>query len=219
MARILVVEDDVTVGDMLQEMLTPAYDVTRAYSGTEALLAASSDAPDLVLLDLMLPGRSGEEILEELLPTPVIVVSAKPDPEQKADLLFRGASDYVTKPFYPKELLARIAAQLRPKRQAQIPELSWAGVRLNTALMTADGPDGQVHLTRTEGAILRLLMTDPGVVLAKSILLERLADESPDGTEASLKMHVSNLRRKLKSIGAPDYIDAVWGIGYKLRDA
>lgn len=219
MARILVVEDDAVVGDMLEEMLRPSYEVTRAYSGSEAVLAMASAHPDLVLLDLMLPGRSGEEILDELLPTPVIVVSAKPDPEQKADLLFQGASDYVTKPFYPKELLARIAAQLRPKHPLQNPELEWAHVRLNTALLTAQGPDGSAHLTRTEAAILRLLMLEPHTVMAKSILLERLADETPDGTEASLKMHVSNLRKKLKGIGAPDYIEAVWGIGYKLRDA
>lgn len=219
MARILVVEDDVPVGDMLQEMLSPTYEVVRAYSGTEAVMAAASIRPDLVLLDLMLPGRNGEDVLEDLLPTPVIVVSAKPDPEQKADLLFRGASDYVTKPFHPKELLARIAAQLRPKTQAPPAELSWAGVRLDPALLTAAGPGGEVHLTRTENAILRHLMTDPRAVLAKSVLLERLADDTPDGTETSLKMHVSNLRRKLKGIGAPDYIEAVWGIGYKLRDA
>lgn len=218
MPRILVVEDDVPVGDMLEEILCVSYDVVRAYSGSEALLAARAQKPDLVLLDLMLPGKSGEEILDDLLPTPVIVVSAKPDPEQKADLLFRGASDYVTKPFYPKELLARVAAQLRPKRVVQNESLCFNGVTLDVALLTALGPDGKAKLTRTECAILRLLMSEPNVVFAKSVILDRLADDTPDGTETSLKMHVSNLRRKLRDVGVPDYIESVWGIGYRLAE-
>lgn len=219
MPTILVVEDDVPVGDMLEEILQSTYNVVRAYSGSEALLAAKAQEPDLVLLDLMLPGKSGEEILEDLLPTPVIVVSAKPDPEEKADLLFRGASDYVTKPFYPKELLARIAAQLRPKRAVHNEELFWNGVTLCVSLLYAQGPDGKTKLTRTECAILRLLMSQPNAVLAKSVILDRLADDTPDGTETSLKMHISNLRKKLRDIGAPNYIEAVWGIGYRLAES
>ena len=110
--QILVIDDDIRIGDMLEEMLTQeGYGVSRAYSGTEALLVLSVKKPDLVLLDLMLPGLGGEEVLPELAGIPVIVVSAKAGVEEKVSLLLGGAADYVTKPFDRKELLARIAVQ------------------------------------------------------------------------------------------------------------
>ena len=112
--QILVIDDDIRIGDMLEEMLTQeGYGVSRAYSGTEALLVLSVKKPDLVLLDLMLPGLGGEEVLPELAGIPVIVVSAKAGVEEKVSLLLGGAADYVTKPFDRKELLARIVVQLR----------------------------------------------------------------------------------------------------------
>ena len=217
MLKVLVVEDDAHVGSMLEELLAPHYQVVRAYSGTEALLVLDAEKPDLVLLDLMLPGASGEEILERILPVPVIIVSAKPDPEEKADLLLRGASDYVSKPFYPKELLARIAVQLR-QHAARPAGLTHAGVRLDPDLGTARGPAGEVRLTRTEAAILKLFLMDPQRVYSKSMILDQISADTPDCTESSLKMHISNLRRKLRDIGAPDpYVESVWGIGFRLR--
>ena len=114
MKRILIVDDDVHIGDMLQEtLLQEGYAVTRAYSGTEALLQLKQARPDLVLLDLMLPGLSGEEVLPKIQGVPVIVVSAKLDVQDKVKLLLGGAADYLTKPFDVQELLARIAVQLR----------------------------------------------------------------------------------------------------------
>lgn len=220
MKKILVVEDDPHVGNMLEEILSPQYRVMRAYSGTEALLAMKAEKADLVLLDLMLPGASGEEILEKLLPTPVIVVSAKPDPDKKAELLFRGASDYVSKPFYPKELLARIAVQLRSDAPAAKDGATHGGITLEADLLTIDGPGGTVRLTRTEAALLGLFFAEPSRVFSKSAILDRISLETPDCTESSLKMHISNLRRKLREAGAPDpYIESVWGIGWKLSDA
>lgn len=110
MKRILIVDDDLSIGNLLEEALTAAdYGVMRAYSGTEALLVLANAHPDLVLLDLMLPGLSGEELLPQLKGIPVIVVSAKLDVDHKVGLLLGGAADYVTKPFNMKELLARIA--------------------------------------------------------------------------------------------------------------
>ena len=114
MDRILVVDDDLHIGNLLEEILTQAgYGVVRAYSGTEALLLSDEAQPDLVLLDLMLPGLSGEELLPRLDGVPVIVLSAKAGVDSKVDMLLGGAADYVTKPFDTKELLARIAVQLR----------------------------------------------------------------------------------------------------------
>ena len=114
MERILIVDDDLYIGNMVEEVLTKeGYRVSRAYSGTEAVLSLSETAPDLVLLDLMLPGLSGEEILPKIKDVPVIVVSAKADTENKVDMLLNGAADYITKPFDIKELTARIKVQLR----------------------------------------------------------------------------------------------------------
>lgn len=217
MSKILIVEDDMHVGNMLEEILRAQHAVVRAYSGTEALLAVRAAQPDLVLLDLMLPGASGEDILPKILPTPVIIVSAKPDPEQKAQLLLSGASDYISKPFHPKELVARVAVQLR--RTPAVPaSLDCRGIALDPELLTIRGPSAEVRLTRTEAAILRLLFMEPTRVFSKSAILERIAADTPDCTESSLKMHMSNLRRKLRQAGAPDdIIESVWGIGYRLR--
>lgn len=216
MSKILVVEDDEHVGAMLEEILRPCYDVVRAYSGTEALLAMPSVRPDLVLLDLMLPGAAGEDVLPQILPTPVIIVSAKPDPEQKAELLLQGASDYIAKPFHPKELLARVAVQLR---QSPVPDraVRCGNVTLDADLLTAAGPGGDVKLTRTEAAIARLLFAAPERVFSKSMILEAISSDTPDCTQSSLKAHISNLRRKLREAGAPEgMIASVWGIGYRL---
>ena len=112
--QILIIDDDMHIGNMLEEILIKeGYGVSRAYSGTEALLLLSKAKPDLVLLDLMLPGLEGEAVLPRIKGIPVIVVSAKADIDSKVDLLMGGAADYVTKPFQTKELLARIAVQLR----------------------------------------------------------------------------------------------------------
>ena len=117
MKKIFVIDDDVYIGDMLEEILTKeGYSVSRAYSGTEALMLLSGNKPDLVLLDLMLPGLSGEKVMEKIKDIPVIVVSAKIDVNDKVNLLLGGAADYITKPFDAKELLARIAVQLRDKK-------------------------------------------------------------------------------------------------------
>lgn len=225
MKNILIIDDDIYIGDALEEVLTrEGYGVTRAYSGTEALLVLSHAMPDLILLDLMLPGLKGEELLPLLKKEegsqgiPVIVLSAKSDIPDKVKLLLDGASDYVTKPFDLKELLARIVVQLR--RQPVLPAsplLSYDGITLHTDthLVTADG--GEVRLTRTEYAILKLLLQNPSQVITKSLLLERISRDTPDCTDSSLKMHVSNLRRKLRDLTDKDYIEAVWGIGFKLR--
>ena len=218
MKNILIIDDDVPIGDMLAEALTrEGYRVSRAYSGTEALLALPKVRPDLVLLDLMLPGLSGEEVLPKLRGVPVIVVSAKIDVQDKIDLLLGGAADYVTKPFDLGELLARIAVRLREAPSPDAPRFSAAGLELdaNTRAVTAEG--GSVRLTRTECAILKLLMANPDQVLTKSVLLDRMSLDTPDCTESSLKMHVSNLRKKLRQITGRDCVEAVWGIGFRLR--
>lgn len=220
MKEIMIIDDDVNIGNMLEETLIhEGYSVTRAYSGTEALLVLSSARPDLILLDLMLPGLSGEELLPKIQNIPVIIVSAKIDTDNKVDLLLNGASDYVTKPFVMKELLARISVQLRihsaSGRDASV--LRFRDLTLNTETHVVSTEDREIHLTRTEYAVLKLLMKNPEQVVSKSVILDKISEDTPDCTESSLKQHISNLRKKLKSSENDEYIDSVWGIGFKMK--
>lgn len=215
---IAIVDDDVYIGDMLEELLRrEGYGVLRAYSGTEALMLLEDRRPDLILLDLMLPGLNGEEVLPHLTGIPVIVLSARAAVEDKVDLLRGGAADYLTKPFDTRELLARVAVQLR-RQSRQDGILRYKGIALAPETREAAVDGGPVRLTRTEFSILKLLMQNPKQVITKSQLLEQLSVETPDCVESSLKVHVSNLRRKLREAGAGEVIEAVWGIGFKLAE-
>lgn len=217
MKTIFIVEDDQSIGDMLQEVLQKeGYRVQRAYSGTAAALLLGQGLPDLVLLDLMLPGLPGEELLDRLQGVPVIVVSAKAGLDDKVDLLLRGAADYITKPFEIRELLARVQVQLRRSEQPAGQALEAGGIRLNVLSREAEVNGQSVHLTRTEYAILKLLMCNPGQAASKAAILDNISQDTPDCTDASLKQHVSNLRKKLRQAGGREYIQAVWGIGFRL---
>lgn len=216
---ILVVDDDLEIGNMVEEVLHRAgYGVRRAYSGTEALLLLGQSRPDLILLDLMLPGLSGEELLPKLAGIPVIVVSAKAGVEDKVKLLLGGAADYMTKPFNTKELLARIEVQLRQTPSPLAPVLTYGELTLDTASHGVTAANQPVQLTKTEYAILKLLMQNPRQVLAKSTILEKISTDTPDCTESTLKTHISHLRTKLRNATGKDWIEAVWGIGFKLAD-
>ncbi len=215
---IAIVDDDVYIGDMLEELLRrEGFGVLRAYSGTEALMLLEDRRPDLILLDLMLPGLNGEEVLPHLTGIPVIVLSARAAVEDKVDLLRGGAADYLTKPFDTQELLARVAVQLR-RQSRQDGILRYRGIALAPETREAAVDGAAVRLTRTEFGILKLLMQNPRQVITKSRLLEQLSMDTPDCVESSLKVHVSNLRRKLREAGAGEVIEAVWGIGFRLAD-
>lgn len=219
MYTIAVVDDDPYIGEMLEKALTQeGYRVLRAYSGTEALLLFERQKPDLILLDLMLPGLAGEQVLEKLSGIPVIVVSAKTGIDDKVNLLTGGAVDYVTKPFDIRELLARIAAHLRDsagRRQGGVLVFEDISMDLDSHGLRVNGEE--LHLTPTEFAVLKQLMQNVGQVVTKSRILDAISLDTPDCTEGSLKIHISNIRKKLKEAGGKDYIEAVWGIGFKLR--
>lgn len=237
MNKILIVDDDVSIGNMLEEMLIKeSYAVLRAYSGTEALLLLRENKPDLVLLDLMLPGLNGEDVLPYMQDIPVIVMSARADVEDKVELLLGGAADYVTKPFSGKELMARIAVQLRKNKITDDADsgngsgsglqtendkiksiLNYDQITLNIASLQCFADEQEVRLTRTEYAILKMLMSNPTQIIPRSVMLERISMDTPDCTESSLKVHVSHLRGKLREITGKDYIEAIWGIGFRLR--
>lgn len=219
MKTILIIDDDVHIGNLLEETLQQAgYNTKRAYSGTEALLVLKQGRLDLVLLDLMLPGLNGEEILPQIKGIPVIVLSAKVDIDNKVELLLNGAVDYVMKPFNTKELLARIAVQFRQQAAAGKAEvLTFDQIRMDLGQHQVTIANKLVKLTRTEYAILKLLLQNASQVLTKSVLLDRISADTPDCTETSLKMHISNLRKKLRTASGREYIEAVWGIGFKLK--
>ena len=218
---IMIIDDDVHIGNMLEETLKlEGYDVLRAYSGTEALMVLKDQTPDLILLDLMLPGISGEDLLTEIERIPVIVVSAKTMVDTKVQLLLDGAADYVTKPFEINELLARIVVQLRRAEQIAEPvcmgnSVTAGEVTLDMDLLTAEIQGEKIALTRTECAILKILMQNAGHPIGRNTILDRISMDTPDCTERSLKQHISNIRKKFQAVNGVDYVEAVYGIGFK----
>ena len=215
---IAIIDDDVHIGNMIEEVLqSEGYSVIRAYSGTEALYLLKNNHPDLVLLDLMLPGLSGEEVLPHIKTIPVIIISAKVDIDSKVDLLMSGAADYLTKPFDTKELLARIAVQLRKSENTNDGKILKSGELVLDLDAHEVAYNGQlIKLTKTEYAVLKILMANKNHTISKSVILDKISEDTSDCTDDSLKQHISNLRVKLRDASEKDLIEAVWGIGYKL---
>ena len=220
MSHILIIDDDIHINEMLEEVLVQeGYQVSHAYSGTEALLFLANEKPDLILLDLMLPGLTGEEVLPQIEKIPVIVMSAKVEVKDKVALLLNGAEDYITKPFEIEELLARIVVQLRKSTRLDSSEkLMYREITVNMVTHEAWVGEHEVKLTKTEFAILKILLEHPKQVITKTVLLDRVSEETPDCMESSLRVHISNLRKKLREISGKDYIEAVWGIGFKMAE-
>lgn len=220
MSHILIIDDDIHINEMLEEVLIQeGYQVSHAYSGTEALLFLANEKPDLILLDLMLPGLTGEEVLSQIEKIPVIVMSAKVEVKDKVALLLNGAEDYITKPFEIEELLARIVVQLRKSTRSDSSEkLMYREITVHMVTHEAWVGEHEVKLTKTEFAILKILLEHPKQVITKTVLLDRVSEETPDCMESSLRVHISNLRKKLREISGKDYIEAVWGIGFKMAE-
>lgn len=214
--KILIVDDDIQIGNLEQEVLEQrGYLCLRAYSGTEAVLLLERERPDLILLDLMLPGLSGEEVLKKIGEIPVIVVSAKAGVDDKVALLLGGAQDYMTKPFSTKELLTRVEVQLRKTGTTLAPQSGAGDIVMNQLSHCVEIWGQPVSLTRTEYAILKLLLQNSGQAIAKSVILDRISEDTPDCTESSLKTHISHLRTKPREAGGKEYIESVWGIGFR----
>ena len=219
MSKILIVEDDEDIGAVLQkELKKDGYEVLRATTGTEGRMMLGTN-PDLILMDLMLPGMSGEELLKHIpKQTPVIAVSARSSTDDKISLLSEGCVDYITKPFDIRELKARVNAALRTtSRNGSSARLTCGDLIIDTDKHEVFVEDKEVKLTRTEYAILKMLATGRGRVISKSELLDLIKSETPDCTESSVKVHISNLRKKIKEYTDTEYIEAVWGIGFKLK--
>ncbi len=235
MARVLVIEDDAAINDVVTTRLTrDGHAVTQAFSGSEARLllggAGEKDvAFDVVICDLMLPGATGEELVGLIRgrdeATPVIVISARTAAADKIDLLHLGADDYLTKPFDLDELAARVEVQLRHRgTETQRGEvLRWQRWTLDPearTLAVAPGEAGErggsVSLTKIEFNILEALVRRPNRVFSKSELFELAWGEPFAGDDSTVAVHVSNIRAKLRETGTDDYVQTVWGMGFKL---
>ena len=217
MKKILVVEDDLDIHNLIKEILIKErYEVFDSYSGTESLLVLEKEKIDLILLDLMLPGLNGEEIIKKVKNIPIIVISAKISPDDKVKVLLDGANDYITKPFNKDELLARIKVQLRLGEKNNNIELKYKDLIMNLDNYLVYIKNKDILFTKTEFAILKQLMLNQGQVITKSKLLEKISEDTEDCDENSLKVHISNIRKKIRRITDDEYIEAVWGIGFKI---
>lgn len=218
MKTILIVEDDMNIHNLIKELLLKEqYKVVDAYSGTEALMLIEKEKINLILLDLMLPGINGEEIIRKINNIPIIVISAKISVEDKVTNLLNGADDYITKPFNNDELLARIKVKLRSNKSIN-DELIYKELHLLNDKRTLLINNNKIYLTKTEYAILKQLLLFSNEVISKNKLLELISIDTLDCDENSLKVHISNLKKKIHKFTTNKYIESVWGIGYKIYD-
>ena len=254
MPNILIVEDDININNLLCEVLVKAgYTCEQAFSGTEAklLLNIKEKAYTLVLLDLMLPGASGEEVLKEIRKQgrlPVIVLTAKDSIDDKIGVLTDGADDYITKPFEIREVLARIQVQLRhievetkgaAEAETKVEAEAETEVKTKAGIQKGQGSGrlefrdmvltrstfevsigGRVlpKITKQEFAILELLLKNPKQVFSKEDIFEYAWDEPYMGETKTLDVHISNIRKKIKTVTSDEYIETIWGIGYRLHE-
>lgn len=220
MKKILIIEDDIDIHNVIEELLKEQnYMTYNAYSGTEALLLLEKEKYDLILLDLMLPAISGEEIITKVNDTPIIVISAKSSSDNKVNCLMAGANDYITKPFDINELLARIKVQFRQKNKNSFTEaLKHKDLELLNDNHTLLLENKKINLTKTEYAILKQLLLNPTQAIPKNKLLDLISVDTDDCDENSLKVHISNIRKKIKKVKDENYIESVWGIGFKMSE-
>lgn len=221
----LIVEDDEQSNRLLGDVLTEqGCRVVPAFTGPDGIRLAHREQPDLVLLDLMLPFKSGDEVLAAIRAesqVPVIVISARETTRSKIDLLRMGADDYVTKPFDVDEVAARAEAALRRAgdgRAARVVHEA-AGLLLDEPEHRATAAGRELALTNTEFGLLTVLIRTPRLVLSKTQLYAEVWGEPAGYDERTVTTHMSNLRRKIREASGDDPIRTVWGIGYTLRPA
>ncbi len=229
MARVLIVDDDKQIVRVVRAYLErEGFDVQYAYDGETALHIIRRERPDLVVLDLLLPGRDGWEITrimrsdEALASIPIIMLTARVDDTDKIVGLELGADDYVTKPFNPREVVARVRAVLR--RAGAAPSRRPSVLQVRDLVMDVDRYEvtraGQpIELTPTEFALLRAFMENPGHAFTRLELIEKALGYAYEGMDRTIDSHIKNLRRKIEPDPKhPTYIETVYGVGYRLRE-
>ncbi len=225
---ILIVEDDNEINRMLSALLQSAgYMTQSAYSGTEALLYLEKQEARAVILDLMLPGMAGEELLQKIKERdpalPVIVASAREDVQTRVELLRAGADDYIVKPFDTEELLARLEVALRRSDgkgggERRSGKIVFKDIEIEPEEYRVRVSGQEVALTKRELLILELLMSNPNKVFTKNNIYESVWNEEFVGEDNAVNVHISNIRQKLAKANSEEtYIQTVWGIGFKMK--
>ncbi|HLT54499.1 MAG TPA: response regulator transcription factor [Bacillota bacterium] len=220
--RILIIEDDQEISMLLSFIMRKAkLEPVAAYSGTEGLLQLQNKVFDLILLDLMLPGKTGEELIKEIRKEssiPIIVISAKVDIEDKVQVLKMGADDYITKPFHQEEVLARVEVQLRKAavKQVKQTEIQWRGLAINKEKRLATLNGKELQLTNAEFEILSFFVSTPERALSKREIYENIWKGTYYGDDNTISVHVSNLRKKISEVTDEEYIKTIWGVGFML---
>lgn len=222
MVKILIVEDDNDINNMVNDLLRLNHiESISAYSGTEALLLLD-ESIDLVLLDLMLPGLSGQAVIKEIKnikDLPVIILTAINNMDTKLDLFALGADDYLIKPFDNNELLARIKIQLKHRQITYTSALTtFKDIILDESSYEVTCNGIKIGMSKTEFKLLKILLENPTRVYTKDLLFELVWNHEDSGDDNTLNVHISKIRSKLKK-AHPDqeYIETVWGIGYKMK--
>lgn len=222
MNKIAIIEDDIDICNMIAKFLeNNKYIVHYALNGAEGIELCKSLVPDLIILDIMLPKLNGNDVLQRLRKftnAPVIVVSAKTMVQTKIDLLKLGADDYMTKPFDLHELLARIEANLKrtSNTSCQNDTLTYRDIEINNSLVYIK--EVLVSFTSTELKILRLLLQYPQKIFSKQNLYESIWNKTyAYDDDDTINTHISHIRKKIKAITNEDYIQTIWGIGYKIK--
>ncbi len=222
--RILIVEDELDLNMVLSEMLTiEGYYVDSSYDGTDGLDNALSGIYDMIILDVMLPEKNGIEVLSEIrknkINTPVLMLTAKSEIEDKIAGLDNGADDYLTKPFNSKELLARIRALLRRREKIFINEnLKFADIMIDKTTHEIYKNDQKIKLTKKEYDIMEFLILNPGKVVSKDDLTVRIWGYNTDIEYNSIEVYISFLRKKLRAIDSAICISAIRGFGYIIKE-
>lgn len=224
MRKILIIEDNNEINHMLCDWFSQNnFEVKSAFSGTEGLLYYQTGDFDIIILDLMLPGLSGEEVLRKIRlmsQIPVIVASAKTNIHEKVRLLENGADDYVTKPFDLRELLARVKIQCSKSIPCKTiaegdSKLIYNGLIIDKQLRTVTIEGKELSLTRQEYEIVYRLFSNPLKIFTKEELFYLAWNDYYKGADKTMNVHISNIRNKIKQITDKSYIDTVWGIGYR----
>ncbi|MFF2888506.1 response regulator transcription factor [Paenibacillus sp. NPDC057967] len=221
--NILIVEDDEHINNIIFDVLQKENFIgTQAYSGSEGIMNVTRQEYQLIILDLMLPGLSGEDFMHQLrinlsIDTPVIILSAKDKLDHKLNLFKLGAVDYVTKPFDVEELLARIHVHLKRTSRTSVTRYRHKNLVLNSEAMSVKVNHTDLKLTRQEYKILELLVKNPERVFTKQDLYELAWEDIYIGEDKTITVHISNIRNKIKKHDEETYIDTIWGIGFRLK--
>ena len=223
MFNLLIIEDNHDVNSMLREVLiNEGYTVDSAYTGIDGLMSFQNNSYDLILLDLMLPYKSGDEVLKEIRKSseiPVIIISAKDIVGTKIDLLKLGADDYITKPFDLNEVAARVEAQLRrSNKQISTKAITYKDIVLDDKYKKITANGVELELTAKEYQLLELFLKNRSKVFTKANIYETIWQDAYLGDDNAVKTHISNLRSKLKAASPQnEYIETVWGLGYRFK--